>query len=454
MTYGVHTSDIENLINRLFSSIILEQRKYNSIKPADSNRRQIQNDILDIFKKNRGIGLYYDYISTGRGHGPFTELVDGSVKYDLIGSMGINILGHSHPLVIRSHLETATCDTTISGNLLPHSNQAVLTKRLLETVTKSRLKHFWFAGSGSFANDLALKLLWQKSAPRRRIIAFEKAFAGRSIASQNITWNTSYREDMPSLIDVDFIPHFDQSNPDKAVSKTLRALDKLYKQHSDEYCALIIELVQGEAGFVFGTKEYYRKIFEWARQRNIFIWIDEIQTVTRTHELFAFQMFELDDYVDVVTIRKTLQCCGVFYTSELNPKPGLIGGTFAAPIVSLNLAHKMLEYFQKGNFHGPEGRVVELEKIFLKKIEHLSGGTCSGKISYFGGIGTMISFEIGDSSEKTTWKFLSQLFNNGIIAFSAGKNPTRVRFLLPLSLTKTHIDEIFTIIEKTINQVI
>ncbi len=74
---------------------------------------------LDKFEQDRGIGFYFEYISTGKGHGPFTELVDGSIKYDLICSMGINLLGHSHPLVIKSHLETATYDATISGNLLP-----------------------------------------------------------------------------------------------------------------------------------------------------------------------------------------------------------------------------------------------------------------------------------------------------------------------------------------------
>jgi 4-aminobutyrate aminotransferase-like enzyme len=65
----------------------------------------------------------------------------------------------------------------------------------------------------------------------------------------------------------------------------------------------------------------------------------------------------------------------------------------------------------------------------------------------------MISFEIGDSSWEITWKFLHKLFENGIIAFSAGQKPTRVRFLLPITLTDKHIDEIFDIIKMTLDQI-
>ena len=62
----------------------------------------------------------------------------------------------------------------------------------------------------------------------------------------------------------------------------------------------------------------------------------------------------------------------------------------------------------------------------------------------------MISFEVGKSDKESTIKFIKKLYENGVIAFMAGKTPTRVRFLLPLSLKDEHIEEIFSIIEKTI----
>ena len=61
----------------------------------------------------------------------------------------------------------------------------------------------------------------------------------------------------------------------------------------------------------------------------------------------------------------------------------------------------------------------------------------------------MISFEVGNSDKDSTIMFVKKLYENGIISFVAGKDPARVRFLLPLSLTDEHINEIFSIVEKT-----
>ena len=65
----------------------------------------------------------------------------------------------------------------------------------------------------------------------------------------------------------------------------------------------------------------------------------------------------------------------------------------------------------------------------------------------------MISFEIGNGNKEITSNFLKKLFDNGVIAFSAGKNPYRIRFLLPLSIKDEHIKEIMAIIEDAILQV-
>ncbi|MBP9674472.1 MAG: aminotransferase class III-fold pyridoxal phosphate-dependent enzyme, partial [Bacteriovoracaceae bacterium] len=101
---------------------------------------------------------------------------------------------------------------------------------------------------------------------------------------------------------------------------------------------------------------------------------------------------------------------------------------------------------------GQEGKIKKLEQTFLSRLNVLATTSCKDKITYVGGLGTMISFEVGSSSKQDTDKFLNKLFENGIVAYSAGRNPSRVRFLLPLCLTEKHIDEIFAIIEKTIKE--
>jgi 4-aminobutyrate aminotransferase-like enzyme len=165
-------------------------------------------------------------------------------------------------------------------------------------------------------------------------------------------------------------------------------------------------------------------------------------------------MFGLDEYVDVVTVGKVLQACGTFYTEELNPKPGLIAGTFNGSVASMNAGKAIVRYLSEGNFYGDNGRIKEIEDKFKANFKRLAEGSCKGKIPYYGGVGTMLSFEVGDATTETTNKFMKTLFENGIISFSAGKEPTRVRFLLPLSLLEEHIQEIFSILERTILEVI
>ncbi|MEC8623433.1 MAG: aminotransferase class III-fold pyridoxal phosphate-dependent enzyme [Bdellovibrionota bacterium] len=441
--------ETRNQMNELFSSILLEHKKINKIKHSKEEDFSNMENALKSYERNKGRESFFPYISSGYGNGPFTQLIDGSVKYDLIGAMGPNLLGHSHPLYIKSNLEAAALDVITCGNLLNYNEPLRLTEEILKSVKNTKLKHFWFAGSGSFANDSALKMIWQNKAPKYKVIAFNKAFAGRSIATQDITFNPSYRENMPKTLEVCHVPHFDQNDPENSLNKTLSALEKVWEQESHSICAMMIELIQGEAGFVYGTKSFYKEIFKWAKEKSLFIWVDEVQTFGRTREIFAFQMFELDEYVDVVTVGKALQVCGTLYSEELNPKPGLIAGTFNGALSAIIAGQKIVNYLRKGPFYGENGRIHQIETNFLSSLKKLSETTCKGKINYYGGIGTMISFEVGDSSKESTIYFIKKLYENGVISFIAGNNPTRVRFLLPLSLTDDHIKEIFSIVEET-----
>ena len=454
MSQGVSTHQIQDQIDQLFSSILRAQREFNSIKGSDPDKLEALDHFLKDYSKARGRPLFYPYASTGRGHGPFTQLLDGSVKYDLISGIGFNILGHSHPIQIKAALEAACLDSMMVGNLQSYQAPHKLSRALLDTVADSKLRHFWFAGSGSFANDVALKILWQKKAPKYKLIALKKAFAGRSVATQEITENSAYRQGMPKLIDVFHIPGWDQRDPEGSQNKTLKALNQLFQKEGDQFCALTLELIQGEAGFVFGTKEYYQAVFDWAKERGIFIWVDEVQTFTRTRELFCFQMFGLDEYVDVVTVGKALQGAGLLYTEELNPKPGLVAGTFNGGLPAIIMGEKIVRYLTEGNFYGEQGRIAEIERSVLSGLQELSNGSCRDKLGYSGGMGTMITFEVGDSSKEKTIEYVMALFRNGIVAFLAGQDPTRVRLLLPVCLTEEHIAEILKIIEKTAHEVI
>ena len=60
---------------------------------------------LERFGEIRGGSLYYPYLGSGIGRGPLVELVDGSVKYDMISGIGVHYLGHSHPALIAASVD-------------------------------------------------------------------------------------------------------------------------------------------------------------------------------------------------------------------------------------------------------------------------------------------------------------------------------------------------------------
>ena len=91
MNYGINSNKIQEQIDNLFSLILKEQQQIDSIKQADSDKKDLTKKMLDDFSKLRGNNFFFNYLSSGRGHGPFTMLVDGSVKYDLINAIKYKI---------------------------------------------------------------------------------------------------------------------------------------------------------------------------------------------------------------------------------------------------------------------------------------------------------------------------------------------------------------------------
>lgn len=454
MSIGIQNSRIDEHLNLLFSEILLAQQEFSHLREPDQDKLDLIPQKLKEYEKIRGRGFFFPLIASGRGHGPFSELIDGSIKYDLINSIGVNLLGHSHPLLIRASLEAATMDTNMVGNLHLYEDPIELSKEIVKSVKGSKLEHFWFSGSGSFANDNALKMIWQKSEGRTRVLALEKCFAGRSIATQDITHNSDYKKGMPTNLKVDHFSIYESDDLDEQISKTIENLDALFKDHGTEYCCITLELVQGEGGFNTYHKDLYTQIFKWARSKKLFIWVDEIQSFGRTGQLFAFQTLELEEFPDVVTVGKALQVCGTLFSKELNPKPGLIAGTFQGSLSSIKAGVKILKYLTMGNFFGPTGRVSKIRESFENGLSLLAE---KRKDSFFHsptGIGLMFAFQVKDGEKDFTSTFIKALFKNGIICFSCGRDPYKIRFLLPLSITDQHIEEIFSILDKTATELL
>ena len=401
----------------------------------------------------RGRPLFYPYISSGLGRGPYVRLLDGSIKMDLINSMGVNLLGHSHPSLLKASLKASLQDVLHQGHLQTNLLYVNLCKKLKDLAhqAQSRLKYVWLSTCGTIANENALKVARQKCGGRRKIIALEGAFAGRSTLMAEVTDNPAYRQGQPEYKEVLRIPF------GKTPTVRERALT-LFKQHLHEHksniATFVFEPVLGEGGYYTAPKAYFLPLLELCREHCIAVWADEVQTFGRSGSLFCFETLEIGEYIDICTVAKSLQVGATLWTESYNPQPGLIGGTFAGTSASLACGLETLNILTQQGFLGPRGKILHIRKKFVDGLLHLSQTTCKNLLEEeVGGRGLMVGITPFDGSKEKTFTLLKELFNNHLMAFFCGQNPYRLRFLLPAVLEDEDIDQALKIIEKSLLQV-
>ena len=430
--------------------------KLKGVRPPKSAEQAIEyQKMIQDFVSDRGRDLYFPYVSSGLGSGALVELQDGSVKYDLISGIGINFFGHSHPELMSEMVNTLTADV-MQGNLQPgHEARGLLRALLARVGSESRLKHGWLHCSGTMANETALKIIRQKKFPATRIFAFEDCFAGRSTAMAEITDSPGYRVGQPIYGEVNYLPFYSKARGlDSSVKAITSKIESEMTRYPNKYAGLMIELIQGEGGFNFAPREFYTQIFDFAKQRGLAIWADEIQTFGRTGELFAYQLFKLEQYMDVVTVGKMLHACAALYSDEYNPKPGLLAGTFTGSAVALRTGRRVLELLDEGKLLGENGRIAQLSKHFRTGLEKLAASTCRGHIGELHIIGGMVAFQPFSGTMEEVKAVLFKLYDLGLVAFYAGHSPYLIRMLPPFGVMKEpDIDAVLAILEKGLLEV-
>lgn len=439
---------IQELILSLTNKVMSYNQTIQGVRPPQPEFQGKGQEWIERTGSIRGRPLAYNYVGSGAGNGPFVELEDGSVKLDLINGIGIHLMGHGHPEIIKTTIKGALSDIVNQGNLQPNREYALFLEKLVAMAKKgSRLKYGWLATCGTMANESALKIARQKMTPARMVVSFSNAFAGRSTMMAELTDNPAYRVGLPEYNEMLRIPWYDKNDP-LSGEKSLNALKEHVAKHSGNICVFAFEPMLGEGGYMPAPREFFIPLLEYCKSQNIPVWADEVQTFTRTGEAFAYQTLDIGQYVDIVTVAKTAQVAATLYTEEFNPKPGLIAGTFSGTTTALNAGLEVLNIIDNGKYFGPKGRVQEIHNYFVSGLNKLASTTCQGKIQEATGLGLMIAFTPLDGKKETVDKLLKKMFAKGVMAFACGKNPVRVRFLIPAIIKNSELDLGLKIIEE------
>lgn len=437
---------IQQAKDLLFEALSDQQKKIQGVKPADPSLSASYESTLEDYGKNRGGNLWYPYLGSGIGHGTLVELGDGSIKHDMICGIGPHYYGHSHHDVVDSALDAAMSDVILQGNLQQNLDSAKLVKLLTEV---SGFDHCFMSTTGAHACENGLKIIFQKKHPANRVLAFEKCFMGRTLALSHVTDKAAYRVGLPDTLNVDYIPFYNAKDPEGSTRKAVAVLNEHLKRHPKKYAAMVMELVQGEGGFYPGTRDFFMALIRILKENDIAVMADEVQSFGRTNQLFAFQHFGLEKEMDVVSFGKLSQVCGTLYNIDYKPGPGLLSQTFTSSTSAIQVSYRIIRKLLNEGYFGKEGKIQGWHDKIVSRLESLSNkhpDLFSGPY----GTGMMIAFTVFGGNVKRTLAFSHALFRNGVIAFTAGATPLRMRFLVPvLAISDASLDEIFEIVEKT-----
>jgi 4-aminobutyrate aminotransferase-like enzyme len=394
----------------------------------------------------RGRPAFYPYLGAGIGRGARAMMADGRRVLDFALGIGVHLFGHGNLDLIETAIRAAASDLVMQGNLVFNREYGALMKTLLAHAPCG-MDHCWLSLSGADANENALKLVRQKRDGRAGIVAFRGCFHGRTSAMAEITDRPDYRLKQPHTFPVEYLPFYDRSNPDSCAS-TLAVLREIIATRGDRIAAFIVELVQGEAGFVTAPREFFAPLFEECHRAGIAIWIDEVQTFARVSELFATDLLKLADYADVITIGKVFQGSAMLFRKSFAPDPALISGTYSGATVPMAVSKRIIEKLTSEGIFGPEGREKRLERLTRDHLERL-GRNRPGLISSIDGIGAMIAFRIGDGALAATREFIRRCFDAGLALYYGGHEPACIRLFLPAGvLTEDELAEAFAIMER------
>jgi acetylornithine aminotransferase len=361
-----------------------------------------------------------------RGEGNYLFDEEGKKYLDLFTGLAVNILGHSHPEIIKALTEQSSKFLHIS-NYFYNKPAITLAESLVTHSIKGKV---FFANSGAEATEAALKFVhkWAKEQEQehRGVVVLKKSFHGRTLGALKLTRQAGVYQDFP----VTDIPVYEVEPHDVV------ALEEIFKQNSP--AAMILEPVLGSGGIVTLETEYLQTISKLCKKYNVLCCMDEIQTgVGRTGKFFAYQHAEIEP--DVILFAKGigggLPLGGIIVSERYAHvfKPGDHGTTFGPSPLSAALGNAVIDVlFNQGQLE----KGSNIAKRLHQSMDDLKEKH-SNVISEIRGKGMMLGL-VMNIDGKMVKDIQRQLLDEGIMVDVTQQ--TIIRLLPPLTLTSEEVD--------------
>jgi len=360
-------------------------------------------------------------ISLEKGVGAKLYDFDGKEYIDFASGIGVNSIGYQNAHWIEAISKQAAILPHVS-NLYYTEPMAKLAKRLVEITGLSRV---FFANSGAEANEGAIKLARKYSFDkygkgRSKIITLQNSFHGRTISTLAATGQDVFHQYFfPFTEDFSYVPAND--------------IEALKKEMTQDTCAVLFELVQGEGGVLPLDAHYVKEARALCKAHDILFMVDEVQTGNgRTGEFYAYMAYDI--LPDVVTTAKGLggglPIGAVIAAKEVESVlgAGTHATTFGANPICCAGANAVLDIIWDKAFLK---EVKEKGDYIKKTVEDWKLDTVLG----VRGLGLMLGILVPEGAHK---ELVMQMSKAGLLALTAGKNA--IRLLPPLTITYEEID--------------
>jgi len=365
-----------------------------------------------------------------KGKGCILWDTEGRTYTDFVSGIAVCNLGHAHPRV--SKVISAQADTLFHvSNLYYTVPQTELASWLAEHSFADRV---FFCNSGAEANEAAIKIARKYFSEkgengRCRIIAMEKSFHGRTMATLSATGQDKIKKGFdPILEGFDFVPFNDA--------------DALRRKIGDSTCAVLLEPIQGEGGVRFPDPEYLRTVREICDETGTLLIFDEIQTgIGRTGKLFGYEHFGIEP--DIMTLAKALGNglpIGAMLTREHIAQafgPGAHATTFGGtPIITAG-ALEVLKVLTEENIveHCQEMGEYFKEKLLWLKSRH-------DIVEDVRGIGLLLGMKLKTNGAS----FVTACMKKGFLINCIQEDI--LRFIPPLIIEKEEIDSLVVCLDE------
>ena len=358
-----------------------------------------------------------------RGEGAWLWSTDGRRYLDFGSGIATSSLGHAHPHLVRAIAEQAGKVMHVS-NLYRVPGAERLAARL---VAASFADSAFFCNSGAEANEAMIKMIRRAQAEtghpeRYRIICFNGAFHGRTLATLAATGNEKYLQGFgPVVSGFDHVP--------------FNNLNSFRDAITPETAGVIAEPIQGEGGIRTADPAFLRGLRAACDEFGLIFGLDEVQTgIGRTGTLFAHEQTGV--VPDVMSLAKGLGGgfpIGAVLAKEAVAKhltPGTHGTTFGGNPLACAAANAVLDVVMA------EGFLAHVREIAAYLRDGLAGliAEFPGIIADLRGQGLLIGLGLHIPQAQ----FTAALLAEGLLAVNAGENV--VRLLPPLVATRSDCD--------------